>query len=976
MGSTSVWLPGGRPSIQRAGADARGAPEESGGRPTSLGRPGAAFVFSGWLVSTAGRRIPSPLLRDRVCIFSWSGRGLKALVVARGPLSLSLLPWVFVLCAAPLPTWAYEGAVRHDEPADAGIHVPVLTRAPELLHFVDAVYPEEAKALQLDASVKMAITIGADGSVTDVQVLEPAGHGFDEAAVAAVKQFQFSPAEVDGVPAPVQIEYVYNFRFTLPPDAGTPETDGGVAVDAGVPTSTLTGQLIARGSRHRVQAALVRCGDDPDAAEALSDEDGRFTLVTSAGGCDVKVAANGFQLFQTHEELPPNGTLEVRYFLMPEVVGYQTVVRGQREKKEVVRRTLERQELQKVPGTFGDPVRVIQNFPGVARMPFGLGQLIVRGAAPDDTKTMFDGVEIPLLFHLGGGPSVVNAEFLDRVDFYPGGFGSRYGRAIGGIVDVATRKGASDTWHGSVKVDLLDTSVFLEAPVVDGVSAAVAARRSYVDALLPFVLPEDPEGGTLLVLPRYWDYQVRVDFGAKRGEDLVPGRPQNRFYVMAFGSDDTLQVVATGGGRNRDVSLDVETLFHRMKGDWTWRFGKMTSVFAPYAGYDKAGLAFGEADLDLDRYNLGAREDFELDLDEHLVMRAGFDLQFQHLVAHGEVPVVSGFQVRGWPGAEPKTEMEDFERTFNAFDGAGYLEADLKFGPFSITPGIRASQSRIHGQYRHMEEPRLFVRFQPTDRFALKASAGLYTQPPDAATLEPAPLGSPFLVHEKAFQTSLGFEQRFTDAIHLDVTGYYNRRYDLIVSPGPIEVHPDGSREEFQYANEGLGRAYGLEVLLRHDITERFFGWIAYTLNRSEARRAGSPRDYVLTSFDQTHILTAVGSYRLPWGFEVGARFRYVTGSPTTPLVHEYDQYSAETNRFRVARGEPNSVRQPPFHQLDLRIDKNWLFESWTLDTYVDVQNVYNAQNVEATYTDYRGRVEYEVPGIPILPVIGVKGTF
>lgn len=879
-----------------------------------------------------------------------------------------------LIIAAPSLALAYEGEGRR-ELVDAGVHQPVMTRAPELLEFVPAQYPPEAQAQGLTASVKMAVTIGVEGAATDVQVLEPAGHGFDEAAVAAVRQFRFSPAEVDGVPAPVQIEYVYHFTLEAPVDAGVADT-----ADAGVPapppTSTLTGEVVARGSRKRVPAATVRCGDDPEAPEALSDEQGRFTLVTPAGTCPVKIVANGYQLYETTEELAPKGTLEVIYHLIPKAIGYETVVRGQREKKEVVRRTLERQELQKVPGTFGDPIRVIQNLPGVARTPFGLGQLIVRGATPDQTLTFLDGVEVPLLFHLGGGPSVVNAEFLDQIDFYPGGFGSQYGRAIGGVVDVTTRKGASDTWHGSVKVDLLDTGVFLEAPVVPGVSVAVAARRSYVDALLPLVLPNDPEGGTLLVLPRYWDYQVRMDFGARRGDEASTG-PRSTGYVMAFGSDDVLNVVASGGGRTRDVSLDFQTLFHRVKGDWTWRYGNMSSVFTPYAGYDRAKFGFGEQiNVTADVYSVGGREIFSIDWSDDITSRVGFDLLFEHLVGVGELPVISGIQYVGFPGAEPKLQTQRFERTINSFDGALFAESDFTFGPVTLTPGVRLSASRIYGRNRNTVEPRLFARYAPTDRFALKGSVGLYTQPPESANLEKPPLGSPFLQHERAFQTSLGFEQRFTDAISLDLTGYYNRRYDLIVSPGPIDVLPDGSVERYQYANEGLGRAYGLELMLKHDVTRDFFGWVSYTLNRSEVRRAGTDRDYVLGGFDQTHILTLVGSYRLPHGFELGARFRLVSGIPDTPLVHDYDQYLSDNNSYRGTYGETNSVREPTFHQLDLRLEKSFLFQDWTLSAYLDVQNVYNQRNVEATFVDYRHRREYDVPGIPFLPVVGVKGSF
>ena len=151
---------------------------------------------------------------------------------------------------------------------------------------------------------------------------------------------------------------------------------------------------------------------------------------------------------------------------------------------------------------------------------------------------------------------------------------------------------------------------------------------------------------------------------------------------------------------------------------------------------------------------------------------------------------------------------------------------------------------------------------------------------------------------------------------------------------------------------------------------------MAYTLSRSEERRAGSGNDYVLSTFDQTHILTVVASYRFDFGLELGARFRYVTGRPTTPLEHSYDQFQADSNGYATQRGLANSARIRDFNQLDLRVDKYFVFDKWTLDVYLDVQNVYNMRNAEAFFTDYRRRKEYEVPGLPILPVLGVKASF
>jgi hypothetical protein len=260
---------------------------------------------------------------------------------------------------------------------------------------------------------------------------------------------------------------------------------------------------------------------------------------------------------------------------------------------------------------------------------------------------------------------------------------------------------------------------------------------------------------------------------------------------------------------------------------------------------------------------------------------------------------------------------------------------------------------------------------------------GLYTQPPQSFDLEPAPLGNPNLGHVRAFQSSLGIAQHITENINIDLTGFFNRRYEYVVTPGNTVVNADGSITQERSANAGLGRAYGLEVLLRHEVSKYFFGWIAYTFSRSEDSRNGAD-GYWLNTYDQTHNLIIVGSFRIPLfcsrevacgGWEIGGRFRYVTGRPTSPLVHPYDLYRNDDNSFATQRGDFRSARFRAFNQLDIRIDKNFVFDKWTFGLYLDVQNVYNAKNVEGVFTDYRGRQEFDVPGIPFLPIFGIRGS-
>ncbi|ADO76071.1 TonB-dependent receptor [Stigmatella aurantiaca] len=896
-----------------------------------------------------------------------------------------------VLAAASLLVSAPALAQVPPPQPEAQAAAPQLTKAPELVRSVQAQYPAEAAAQGLTADVRLIVTISEEGTVTEVKPAEPVGHGFDEAAVEAVRQFRFTPAEVDGVSAPVQVEYVYHFTLTEAPAPGA----GQEGEDAPRETATLTGRLLSRGSRSRVAGATVRCGEDPEAPEATSDAEGRFTLRVVPGECEVRVIASNFQRYQTTETLKPHETAEVVFYLVPAGGAFETVVRSERPKKEVVRRTVTREEAQKTPGTFGDPVRVIQTLPGVARAPFIAGDLLVRGSNPGQSSTLMDGVNIPILFHLLGGPSVVNAEFLDTLDFYPGGYGSQYGRAVGGVVDVTTRKGASDTLHGSVKVDLLDAGFFLEAPVAKGVSVAASARRSYIDALLPLFLPEE-EGETLSVVPRYWDYQLRVDFGARKKEGEGEEAPERRStgYIMAFGSDDQLTLVSSGESQANDLSLSSHTLFHRLKGDWTYRVGKITSVFAPYAGIDKYDTEVGSSYTEKDTvYSLGARETLALELSSAITLRTGVDVMFEH----GRFDVVAdappGFEYVPFPGASPEAESLEEKLRITGFDGALFLESDYKLGAFTLTPGMRANLQIVGSQRNVALDPRLWARYTANEHTALKGSAGLYSQPPDTPRFAFLPYGNPRLGYQRAFQASLGVEQRVASRFQVDLTAFFNRRFKNVVSPGQVLTQPDGTIVQERFSNEGLGRAYGLELMVKKERaspTDKWFGWLSYTLSRAEDGREeplpairdnvidGGTGDtaYGLSPWDQTHILTLVGSYVLGNGWELGGRFRYTAGRPVTPLDHRHDVYGSDGNVYRPTYGPYFSARAAGFHQLDVRVDKSWQMESWTLTAYLDVQNLYNAKNAEFVFNDYRYRDEYEVPGIPLLPVVGVKGSF
>jgi TonB family protein len=895
--------------------------------------------------------------------------------------------WLWLLSAlvavAPrlaLAQDAYGGAVEREEIPDAG-HTPVLTKPPQLLQTAEPVYPEEAKADKLTGDVVMQVDILADGKVGDVQVLQGAGHGFDEAAVDAVKQYVFSPAEIDNQPAPVRIQYTLHFVYKEPPppevDAGPTEVDGGASTPPPPQYPiAIKGHILQRASRKPIVGAAVMASFklEPTAPETkiepvITGVGGEFELRLPPGEITINVTDVNHHPYTTHETIKPAEQLEVTYFLMPKAYGlYETVVRGERDQKEVSRHTLTQEELEKVPGSMGDPIRVLQDLPGVARAPFLSGALIVRGADPGDTGSYLDGVEIPQLFHFLGGPSVINPEFLDRIDFYPGGFGSEYGRAIGGIVDVQTRGPKGDDYHGSGKIDLIDTGVFLSAPVVDGLTVSAAARRSYIDSLLPGVLPLFTNAA-VVVAPRYYDYQLRADY-------KPPSAPKNTFKIFGFGSDDNLTAVASGilpGGATYQINNHIS--FGRLVGSWTYKNDKFSITTEPFGGWNQIGAGIGTFNFDDHDTVYGWRENLEYAFNSHFILRGGIDFELtqSHYIAH--FPALP-LNFRPFPGEMPARPPQSLAGEIDEFDYGEWFEAELRLpARIKIFPGVRVDEWRLHGYSRFNVDPRLIARVDLGDvdkPYTVKGSIGLYSESPGAQNLDPL-FGNPLLSLQNAFQSSLGVEHKFSDVINVDVTAFYNRRYDLAEATNELVPQPDGSLKRVLADSIGLGRAYGVEVFLRHEITKHFFGWVAYTLSWSEQKNRGDP-SYTYSDFDQRHILTVIAQYKFGNGWEVGGRFRLSTGVPTTPIVGS--TFDSDTQGYDEVDGKAGSAREPAFHQLDLRVDKSWLFDRWSLGVYLDVQNVYNHLNQEGVIYDYRFQTNIVVPDIPILPTLGVKGQF
>jgi TonB family protein len=635
-------------------------------------------------------------------------------------------------------------------------------------------------------------------------------------------------------------------------------------------------------------------------------------------------------------------------------------VTGERPPREPTQRTLEAEEIRTLPGTNGDALRSVTNMPGVARPPGLAGMLVVRGSAPEDTQVFVDGITVPIVYHFGGVSSVVPSEMLERIDFYPGNFSPEYGRAMGGIVDVGLRSPRKDRLGGLLQVDLLDGRVLAEGPVGSSTRFLVGARRSWVDSWLGPVLRQTGAGVT--AAPVYYDYQAMIEQDLSRNTTL---------RLVGYGSDDhmALSINTPDPGDPMGGDLSLRTAFLRGQAELDSRVSDAVRLNSSVAvGRDLQRQVFGSLSLDLDFLSVHGRSDARMRLGRAVTAVAGLDIIWTHYDAGWRLPVMN-FATGDTSGpifGRPPTEVS---ASSAVLDPGAYAMLELTPTPaLKVLPGVRVDYGG--GTKRWTADPRLGVRYDINPgprRTTLKGGIGLFHQPPPPyASIKP--FGNDGVRSPSAVHYSLGVEQAFTRALELSVEGFYKDLDDLVVGTPDPEAGATG----LHFDNVGTGRSYGAEWLLRLKPEGSLYGWVAYTLSRSE-RRDGPGQPEVRYTYDQTHVLTALGSYKLGRGWQVGARFRYVTGNPYTPVVGGVMDYDAGSYAA-VDQTPANSSRLPAFHQLDLRVDKTWNFEAWRLTAYLDVQNAYNRRNVEAMTYNYNYSKSSSVSGLPILPIIGIKG--
>jgi len=726
-----------------------------------------------------------------------------------------------------------------------------------------------------------------------------------------------------------------------------------------VSKSKVIGTVTERGTRRALKNTTVIFKKDKDVQQVETDEKGNFETAVVPGNYLMIIPAVGYEKLETEVVVIKDEKLFLNAKMEPLTINpYLVVVKGKKFKSEVSAQRISIQEASVIPGSNRDVLKVIASMPGVNSVSvfngYGSG-LLIRGSNREDSVYHLNDQWISQLYHFGGLESIIEPELVESIDFFAGGMTTEYTEATGGAVTINVRDPRTDRFGGYVNASPLSTSFMIETPLTDKDSIAFGMKRGLLDYYVRALESGFNDSVGFVQYPVYYDGSVVYTHKFSK---------KNKFRLIGVGSSDEFKINIDNESSNTKIgdSISNTSKFAEVIGEWSYRKKKFKSSLSQMF----VARRF--------QFNLGTRYYFRIDIYlSTLSEKVEYKINKKHRLkgglrfVAGKVDMDSNFflpPAEGEPRRSPDQEIND-KSTTPYFLPTIYIMDEIKEGKLLITPGINF----VYGDFaeKFYIDPRLSLKFKQSKDLTLKFAAGQYSKlPAEFEAIEPWSKTKPN--PENMYHIIGGFEKSLTDNIFLDVQTYYKYSSNQIVRD---------SLDSTKYNNSGKAQIYGAEVLLRHELTDNFFGWLSYSWTVSK-RKDGPDKKWRYFDVDIPHNLTAVASYKINKYWQFGARFKYSSGTPFSDLTTAKTLFDPHEGNYNVIPGtyEINGERLDYSHQLDVRIDKYWIFDSWILSTYLDVQNAYFRKNPIVVRFSKDKSKKSKITGLPIMVFLGLKADF
>ena len=701
--------------------------------------------------------------------------------------------------------------------------------------------------------------------------------------------------------------------------------------------------------------------DERETDTVVSERDGSFVLTVTAPG-DFSVVGTGIGYAKSKPvKISVGGFLEpgqVILFLDPVYSMMEVVVEGDRNQDKTAKTVISGKELTSVAGSAGDPLRGMQALPGITTASDGGSNPAIRGSNPESNFYYVDFLPVGYLFHMGGLVSVINADLVSDFNIYSAAFGPEFFDVTGGVIDVKLRDPRQDRIGGKVNISLLEADALIEGPVADNKSFYLAARRSYFELVLENTIDED---GVTMQIPKYSDYQ---------GKFLWQLSDDHTLTFQISGADDQLKFSVSEEAK--EAEKDPVLAGNYSIGSSYNTAGVVLNSRLSSRVTNISGLSYIDTNVNLrlgqvgyvdvgksivfvrDNLNIAAnaRHDLLLGVD-YALANVDIDLDLRD-----DIP-------SEW---DPDTDYTSAERVlYKDKITANFWGLSLKdrwkiIEPLTLVIGQRTS----YDDYQDISkiEPRLSAEYTFAADTVMTAGWGKYHEFPQDYQLIKK-LGNPELNYPQADHYVLGVEHRITNGWSTKVEGYFKDLYNLVV--------PD---ETVNYVNGGSGRAYGVEMLIKKNRTGNWWGWISAAYAKTE-RHNDLTGETFASQYDQPYIVNLVYNWKITPKWTFGAKWRFQSGAPNTPVVDTYTDTSDPANpRIRPVYGSLGSERLPSYHRLDLRLGAEVWSGMQKLEWYVEIINAYNQKNVSGYEYNQTYTSREPILQLPIMPSVGFKLEF
>ena len=641
-------------------------------------------------------------------------------------------------------------------------------------------------------------------------------------------------------------------------------------------------------------------------------------------------------------------------------------------------RSIGTNEIKRNPGGGRDISRALRSLPGVAAIPSFRNDIVIRGGAPNENRFYLDGIEIPNINHFAtqgasGGPvGMINVDLVQGVDFYAGAFPAARGNALSSVMEFHFKAPRTDQWTANAVLGTSDLGVTVEGPTGENSSLIASVRRSYLQLLFEVL--------GLPFLPTYNDYQYKWVW-----------RPDDRNAVTALGLGalddfelnlDLASDTAATGYLNQVAILDVLPISEQwnymqgIKWDRYMEDGKWTVVLSRNM-LNNSAFKHVDNDVDLPRTLDYVSQEIEnkFRAERYRILPSGWKVSggvnaeyakynnsttsvvYVPDVGNVDVSFGSEFKMAKYGAfVQASRPLLDNRLTLSAglrLDGAVLLDAAEE---------LTLPESSPLANPLDQFSPRLSASWSFAPGWTWNANAGIYHQLPAYTILGYAGLGadststllnwSEGLTYTTNRQLVMGIRKEIASRnAAVSVEGFYKGYTDSPASANTGIALANLGADFGVVGNETVtfdseGRAYGMEVLLQQRLFKGYYGLLAYTLVRSEYQNPGEDlalQSWVSSSWDNRHILSFTGGKKWDSGWEVGARVLFSGGLPFTPyaldqslLIENWETFNAPIPDYAALNTERNGA----FHQVDVRIDRKWFFDNWSLDVFADLQNI------------------------------------